>query len=365
MRLLVTGGAGFIGSHFVRTLLAGGYAGHERTRVTVLDKLTYAGNRANLPPSDARLDFVHGDVCDARLLRELLPGHDAVVHFAAESHVDRSVHSAAAFVRTNVGGTQVLLDACLAAGVERVVHISTDEVYGSIADGSWDEDRPLLPNSPYAASKASSDLIARSYWRTHGLDVSITRCSNNYGPFQHPEKLIPLFVTNLLEGEDLPLYGDGRNVREWLHVDDHCRAIALVLDRGGPAGSTTSATTTGDAGPAWHQPIIVQPEVGILGILVKEFDGVPHFLMQAKMEPGNSNLLQISPTVQATRSNYTKAHKGADVRYLEYFRGPRQGRVLADVLQSEHQARGSSARATATCSSRSRAMCPRTRTSAG
>ncbi|CAD5931305.1 dTDP-glucose 4,6-dehydratase [Streptomyces cyaneofuscatus] len=232
MRLLVTGGAGFIGSHFVRTLLAGGYAGHERTRVTVLDKLTYAGNRANLPPSDARLDFVHGDVCDARLLRELLPGHDAVVHFAAESHVDRSVHSAAAFVRTNVGGTQVLLDACLAAGVERVVHISTDEVYGSIADGSWDEDRPLLPNSPYAASKASSDLIARSYWRTHGLDVSITRCSNNYGPFQHPEKLIPLFVTNLLEGEDLPLYGDGRNVREWLHVDDHCRAIALVLDRG-------------------------------------------------------------------------------------------------------------------------------------
>ncbi|AZM94084.1 MULTISPECIES: dTDP-glucose 4,6-dehydratase [Streptomyces] len=232
MRLLVTGGAGFIGSHFVRTLLDGGYAGHEETRVTVLDKLTYAGNRDNLPAAHPRLDFVRGDICDETLLRELLPGHDAVVHFAAESHVDRSVHSAAEFVRTNVGGTQTLLDACLATGVRRVVHVSTDEVYGSIAEGAWTEEWPLQPNSPYAASKASSDLIARSYWRTHGLDVSITRCSNNYGPYQHPEKLIPLFVTNLLEGEQVPLYGDGRNIREWLHVDDHCRAIALVLDRG-------------------------------------------------------------------------------------------------------------------------------------
>jgi dTDP-glucose 4,6-dehydratase len=157
-----------------------------------------------------------------------------VVHFAAESHVDRSVRSAADFIRTNVGGTQTLLDACLAAGVERVVHVSTDEVYGSIAEGAWTEEWPLLPNSPYAASKASSDLIARAYHRTHGLNVSITRCSNNYGPYQHPEKLIPLFVTNLLEGRPVPLYGDGRNVREWLHVDDHCRAIALVLDRGRP-----------------------------------------------------------------------------------------------------------------------------------
>lgn len=232
MRLLVTGGAGFIGSHFVRTLLDGGYPGHEEDRVTVLDKLTYAGNRENLPAAHPRLDFVRGDVCDEALLRSLLPGHDAVVHFAAESHVDRSVHSAAEFVRTNVGGTQTLLDACLATGVGRVVHVSTDEVYGSIDEGAWTEERPLLPNSPYAASKASSDLIARAYWRTHGLDVSITRCSNNYGPHQHPEKLIPLFVTNLLEGEQVPLYGDGRNVREWLHVDDHCRAIALVLDRG-------------------------------------------------------------------------------------------------------------------------------------
>ncbi|MFF1560783.1 dTDP-glucose 4,6-dehydratase [Streptomyces sp. NPDC058279] len=234
MRLLVTGGAGFIGSHFVRTLLDGGYAGHGQTRVTVLDKLTYAGNRENLPAAHPRLDFVRGDICDGPLLLELLPGHDAVVHFAAESHVDRSVRSAAEFVHTNVAGTQTLLDACLATGVGRVVHVSTDEVYGSIAEGSWTEEWPLLPNSPYAASKAASDLIARSYWKTHGLDVSITRCSNNYGPHQHPEKLIPLFVTNLLEGLQVPLYGDGRNVREWLHVDDHCRAIALVLAGGRP-----------------------------------------------------------------------------------------------------------------------------------
>lgn len=236
MRLLVTGGAGFIGSHFTRTLLEGGYPGHETSRVTVLDKLTYAGNRDNLPAAHPRLEFVRGDICDAELLARVLPGHDAVVHFAAESHVDRSVAEASAFVRTNVLGTQTLLDAALAAGTERFVHVSTDEVYGSIAEGTWTEDSPLLPNSPYAASKASSDLIVRAYHRTHGLNASITRCSNNYGPRQHPEKLIPLFVTNLLEGLPVPLYGDGRNVREWLHVDDHCRAVALVLDRGRAGG---------------------------------------------------------------------------------------------------------------------------------
>ncbi|MFC9932122.1 dTDP-glucose 4,6-dehydratase [Streptomyces sp. NPDC127190] len=232
MRILVTGGAGFIGSHYARTLLGGGYAGYEDARVTVLDKMTYAGNRDNLPARHPRLDFVEGDICDLPLLLDLLPGHDAVVHFAAESHVDRSLESAADFVRTNVDGTQTLLEACLRTGVPRVVHVSTDEVYGTIDEGSWTEEWPLLPNSPYAASKAASDLIARAYWRTHGVDLSITRCSNNYGPYQTPEKLIPLFVTNLLEGRELPLYGDGRNVREWLHVDDHCRAIQLVLTRG-------------------------------------------------------------------------------------------------------------------------------------
>ncbi|WP_089107670.1 dTDP-glucose 4,6-dehydratase [Streptomyces hyaluromycini] len=233
MRLLVTGGAGFIGSHYVRTLLAGGYPGYEQAQVTVLDVLSYAGRRENLPAGHPRMDFVQGDICDLPLLLDLLPGHDAVVHFAAESHVDRSVRSAAEFVRTNVSGTQTLLEACLRRGTPRFVHVSTDEVYGSTDEGSWTEDAQLMPNSPYAASKASSDLIARAYWRTHGLDVSVTRCSNNFGPYQFPEKLIPLFVTNLLEGRPVPLYGDGHNVREWLHVDDHCRAVQTVLTGGG------------------------------------------------------------------------------------------------------------------------------------
>ncbi|MGW6582574.1 dTDP-glucose 4,6-dehydratase [Streptomyces globisporus] len=232
-KILVTGGAGFIGSHYVRTLLDDGYADWKGAHVTVLDKLTYAGNRDNLPGTHPRLTFVRGDICDNDLLRRVLPGHDAVVHFAAESHVDRSLESAEEFVRTNVTGTQRLLDAVLATRVPRVVHVSTDEVYGSIEEGSWTEEWPLAPNSPYSASKAASDLLARSYWRTHGLDLSITRCSNNYGPYQHPEKFIPLFVTNLLEGQRVPLYGDGRNIREWLHVDDHCRAIDLVLNKGG------------------------------------------------------------------------------------------------------------------------------------
>ncbi|GHB16555.1 dTDP-glucose 4,6-dehydratase [Streptomyces viridiviolaceus] len=235
MNILVTGAAGFIGSHFVRTLLDGGYPGHEGDRVTVLDKLTYAGTLANLPPHHARLDFVQGDICDAELLEKVFPGHDAVVHFAAESHVDRSVEGAEAFVRTNVLGTQALLEAALRHDVGVFVQVSTDETYGSIDEGRWNEDEPLLPNSPYAASKAAADLIARSYWRTHGLDVRITRCANNYGPGQHPEKLIPLFVTRLLDGEPVPLYGDGANLREWLHVDDHCHAVRLVLD-GGRAG---------------------------------------------------------------------------------------------------------------------------------
>ncbi len=228
----MTGGAGFIGSHFVRTMLAGGYPGYEDAEVTVVDKLTYAGDIRNLPSGHPRLGVVRGDLCDERLLRRVLPGHAEVVHFAAESHVDRSVAGAREFVHTNVLGTQTLLDACLESDVDTVVQVSTDEVYGSIAEGSWTEAEPLLPNSPYAASKAGADLIARSYQRTHGLDVRITRCSNNYGPRQHPEKLVPRFITNLLDGLPIPLYGDGRNVREWVHVEDHCRGIHLVLAHG-------------------------------------------------------------------------------------------------------------------------------------
>ena len=238
MRILVTGGAGFIGSHYVRTLLTGGYPGFEDASVTVLDKLTYAGNLANLQPvsGSPRFEFVQGDICDASLLRSVLPGHDAVINFAAETHVDRSIAGAADFVTTNVAGVQVLLEACLDAKVPRVVQVSTDEVYGSVASGSWTEDTPLAPNSPYAAAKAGGDLMVRAYARTHGLNVSITRCCNNYGPYQYPEKVIPLFVTNLLEGQQVPLYGDGGNVRGWIHVDDHCRGIQLVLERGEPGG---------------------------------------------------------------------------------------------------------------------------------
>ncbi|MFF4774477.1 dTDP-glucose 4,6-dehydratase [Microtetraspora fusca] len=235
MRLLVTGGAGFIGSHYVRTVLGGGYPAFAGASVTVLDRLTYAGNRANLAEVEGRFAFVHGDVCDAGLLAEVVPGHDVVVHFAAESHVDRSIGGAAAdFVRTNVLGTQTLMEACLAAGVRRVVQVSTDEVYGSVEHGSWDESAPLAPRSPYSASKAGADLIARAYAVTHGLPVSITRCGNNYGPYQYPEKIIPLFVTNLIEGRPVPLYGDGGNVRDWIHVADHCRGIQLVAELGEP-----------------------------------------------------------------------------------------------------------------------------------
>jgi len=234
MRILVTGGAGFIGSHFVRAVLAGDYPWLAGAAVTVLDKLTYAGNLANLEPvaGCSRFAFTAGDICDPDLVAAVLPGHDAVINFAAETHVDRSISGPAEFVAANVAGVQVLLQACVSAGVRRVVQVSTDEVYGSLASGSWSEDAPLAPNSPYSAAKAGGDLMALAYARTYGLDVRVTRCCNNYGPYQFPEKLIPLFVTNLLDGRMVPLYGDGANVRGWIHVDDHCRGIQLVLERG-------------------------------------------------------------------------------------------------------------------------------------
>jgi dTDP-glucose 4,6-dehydratase len=236
MHMLVAGAAGFIGSHYVRSLLSGSYPAYEGADVTVLDKLTYAGNLANLEPVAGHpgFRFVEGDICDGRLLSDLLPGHDIVLNFAAETHVDRSIAGAADFVLTNVLGTQTLLQAALEAGVSRFVQVSTDEVYGSITNGSWTEEHILEPNSPYSAAKAGGDLIARAYARTHGLNVSVTRCTNNYGPYQFPEKVIPLFVTNLLDGLKVPLYGDGLNVRDWLHVDDHCRGIQLVLEKGEP-----------------------------------------------------------------------------------------------------------------------------------
>jgi dTDP-glucose 4,6-dehydratase len=233
MRLLVTGGAGFIGSNYIRMLVNGELKGI--SKIIVLDKLTYSGNKQNLIDLDSSsYEFVQGDICDTDLVLKLSKQVDAIVNFAAESHVDRSIDSSREFIQTNVLGTHTLLESARKSNVEIFLQVSTDEVYGSIAEGSWDEDFPLKPNSPYAASKASADLISQAYYRTYGMDVRITRCSNNYGPYQYPEKVIPLFITNLIQDKKVPLYGQGLNVRDWLHVADHCRGIHLVLTKGKP-----------------------------------------------------------------------------------------------------------------------------------
>ena len=233
MHVLVTGAAGFIGSNFVRMIARGVFP--QVSKVTALDKLTYAGNILNLDQAKPMpgYTFIEGDICNAELIKGLITNIDAVVNFAAESHVDRSIMGAADFVQTNIVGVQTLLDACKDSGRNtRFIQVSTDEVYGSIETGSWTEESPLLPNSPYSASKAGGELLARSYNKTHGLDVVVTRCSNNYGPFHFPEKLIPLFITNLIEGKKIPVYGKGHNIRDWLHVDDHCRGIYAALISG-------------------------------------------------------------------------------------------------------------------------------------
>jgi dTDP-glucose 4,6-dehydratase len=230
VRLLVTGGAGFIGSNFIRHVLGA----HAEDHVVNLDKLTYAGNPQNLADlaGDSRYAFVHGDICDAKVVRDVAHGVDAVVNFAAESHVDRSLVDPDAFLRTDVYGVFTLLEAVRELRIPRFLHIGTDEVYGSVERGSSRESDPLKPTNPYSASKAAGDLLALAYWQTHRTPVLITRSSNNFGPYQYPEKVVPLFVTNALDGEPLPLYGDGRNVRDWLYVLDNCAAIDLVLRRG-------------------------------------------------------------------------------------------------------------------------------------
>lgn len=231
MRILVTGGAGFIGSNFVHYLLA-----ETESRVRTLDDLTYAGSTENLAGvlEDPRHEFIEGDIRDRDLVRDLVADCDAIVNFAAETHVDRSIDGAEGFVLTNVHGTQTLLEAAVEADLDRFVQVSTDEVYGEIKSGRFDEDDPLEPRNPYAASKAGADLLALSYYTTHELPVLVTRSSNNYGPRQHTEKLIPKFITNAAQEKPLPVYGDGSNVREWLYVEDNCRAIETVLQNGEP-----------------------------------------------------------------------------------------------------------------------------------
>jgi dTDP-glucose 4,6-dehydratase len=234
-RILITGGAGFIGCNFVRLL----FSRKRKMHITVLDKLTYAGNPENLAQFKKRRDFIFikGDICNGRILDEILPRIDVIYNFAAETHVDRSIFEAGSFVRTDVVGTYTLLQRALKHKVLRFVQVSTDEVYGSIRKGKFRERDPLKPNSPYSASKSGADLLARAFWVTYGLPVVITRSSNNYGPYQHPEKFIPLFITNALEGRPLPLYGDGKNVRDWIYVEDNCRAIELA-GRKGELGKT-------------------------------------------------------------------------------------------------------------------------------
>jgi dTDP-glucose 4,6-dehydratase len=234
MHVLITGGAGFIGSHFTEMAMNGSFP--KIDKITVLDKLTYAGKLENLSSikSNSNFKFVKGDICDSKILKSLAEGLDAVINFAAESHVDRSILDSGPFIETNIRGTQILLDFVKEYSIQRFIQISTDEVYGSISSGSWDEHQPLKPNSPYAASKASADLLALSYFKTYGLNICITRSSNNFGPRQDVEKLIPSFISRLLQGGKVPLYGDGQNVRDWLFVKDNCRAIYTVFEKGLP-----------------------------------------------------------------------------------------------------------------------------------
>lgn len=230
-RLLITGGAGFIGSNFVHCVLRE----HDDWQVVNLDKLTYAGNLENLKDieNDSRYRFIRGDIADRELVKKLLSeGFDIVVNFAAESHVDRSIVDPSPFIETNIGGTQVLLEGAKEYGVRRFIQVSTDEVYGSLEVGKFTEETPLSPNSPYAASKTAADLLCHAYYKTYDLAIIITRCSNNYGPYQFPEKLVPLVITNILEDKPIPIYGDGLNVRDWIHVEDHCRALDRVIQQG-------------------------------------------------------------------------------------------------------------------------------------
>ncbi len=287
MRILVTGGAGFIGSNFIRYMLSA-YPGYE---VINLDALTYAGNLENLRDAESRPNyrFVRGDICD----RELLKGmeFDAIIHFAAESHVDRSILDSSPFLRTNVMGTQCLLEAARQRG-SRFVHVSTDEVYGSIGKGAFTETSPLMPNSPYAASKASSDLMVRAYHETYGVNAIITRCSNNYGPYQFPEKLIPLVISNALEDKPVPVYGDGMNVRDWIYVLDHCRGIDVAFHK----GAAGEVYNIGGTNEQRNIDIVRTLLLMIAGKSGKDRDSMLDLITFVKDRPGHDRRYAIDPS---------------------------------------------------------------------
>lgn len=276
MNLLITGGAGFIGSNFVLWMLSR----HPSYRLVNFDKLTYAGNLENLRGAEGNSNhvFLRADICDRKVVDDAIRAHriDAIVNIAAESHVDRSIAGAAEFIETNVGGTSVLLDAAQEHGIKRFVQVSTDEVYGSLGpEGAFTEETPLHPNSPYAASKASADLLALAYHHTHGFPVVITRCSNNYGPFQFPEKLIPLMIANALQNKPLPVYGDGKNVRDWLHVRDHCSALDVVLHKG-KAGEVYNVGGSNE-----------RPNLEVVKLLLKEVDRPESLITFVRDRPGH------------------------------------------------------------------------------
>lgn len=287
MKLLVTGGAGFIGSNFIRLMLAE----HPGYQIINLDLLTYAGNLENLADlaANPRYTFVKGDICDAGLLAGL--AFDAIIHFAAESHVDRSILDSSPFLQTNIMGTKNLLEAARSRNC-RMVHVSTDEVYGSIAQGLFTENSPLSPNSPYAASKASSDLFARAYHETYGTEVVITRCSNNYGPFQFPEKLIPLMISHAMGGKPLPVYGDGKNVRDWIHVHDHNRAVDLVFQKG-KAGEVYNI---GGRNEQQNIDIIKKILAQVAAMQGLERDSLDRLITYVKDRPGHDRRYAIDPT---------------------------------------------------------------------
>ncbi len=288
MKILVTGGAGFIGSNCIRTLLRS----HADDEIVNLDLLTYAGNLENLADvqENRNYRFVRGDISDAALMEDLFAeGFDAVLNFAAESHVDRSIEDPGQFLRTNVFGTQVLLEAALRHRVNRFIQVSTDEVYGSLgSEGKFSEDTPLAPNSPYAASKAAADLLVRAYWKTYGMDAIITRCSNNYGPYQFPEKLIPLFITNALADEPLPVYGDGKYVRDWIYVEDHCIALDRVL-RDGKPGEVYNI----GADEEWMN-------LQITNWILKKLDKDPSLIRNVKDRPGHDRRYAMDSTKMQT-----------------------------------------------------------------